>query len=280
MENTPPVPTTPSSSSSKLPSALYSASERLQDEVREVSLLAKQDASSIKQWALDVANVVVHLFIAGVKDSFLWANPQSYQGSAPITKALATRESQIRLVRFVAILVALLFVKDYLAQWLYWPLVIYLNEAINYYIISTEYSQTLGATAFEAKEKIISIKDNVAQTTSQLVRQTSNLIKRTTSSSSSSSSSSSDANASDSDASISRRRRRKASSLILARVLVAKVLSYCLIYAYLHEVVELINFLDIPITGMAIMCTSDPWGSPILILMTSWCSAVVLVLYR
>ena len=242
-----------------IPKALQNASERLKDEVREASHQVKQDAKNIQQWAIETATVIGQLYVAGVRDSFIWLMPSQYQGSnaSQYSKSLGNREFQLTILRFCGFLFALLFTKDYLAPWMYWPLIIYFNEALNYYIVTFQYAGTLSATASDAKDKIIDLKDNVAHSTSNLSRSISGLLKRATSSSDNSadasaaaSSSSSSSSSSGEDETRSRKRRRKARSQLLARVIVAQVLSYCLIFAYLQGIVDLINLMHLPVTAM------------------------------
>mmetsp|Transcript_8304 Transcript_8304/g.34840 ORF Transcript_8304/g.34840 Transcript_8304/m.34840 type:complete len:357 (+) Transcript_8304:49-1119(+) len=226
-------------------------SDSVKDRSKDVVEKGFEDVRTLREWSRAVVDAMARVFAAGVRDSV------ALKLSAVTPKFRA--ELLTRVAGFLVVVTALVLGREplYMADWLYWVLLVLANEYINYQVVEYQFSLTLAA---RLDKSIIGVQQSVTthlSTISDTLKFAKKKVKKTI------------------DASIAavdgtapapaprepprKQERKRARNKLLAKVLVAKIMSYTLIWAYLHELVDVVAYLssdylvsavDFPITAL------------------------------
>lgn len=228
-------------------------SDSVKDRSKDVVEKGIEDARTLQQWSSRVVKEMARVFTAGLKDSLFV--------DLSVVTAKFRGELLTRVCGFMVVVTALVIGREplYMADWMYWLLVVLANEYINYQIVEYQFSLTLAARLDKSitgvQQSVTTHFTNIADTLKAAKKKA----KKTLDASIAAVDGSAPAAPAAKDSAPKRQERKKAKNKLLARVLVAKIMSYSLIWAYLNEIVDVVSYLhsdllvsavDIPITAL------------------------------
>ena len=218
--------------SQKLKSKTKELGEEVSEKSRDFVIQGKKDAENLQQHIILVIKTIIEIYVAGFLDSLNFIPNMIFTSSNSNQKKilihLAIYLSSISLFTFI--------LKDYLQESVYLFFIIACNEILNYNLVLIEFSQTFTG-------KINEYHENLYKSAENLLNEVSSLID----------------NKNDSKIENKEEKEKKKKKLIrntiFAKIIVAKVMSYSLICAYLQEISDFLgyfnylNIIDFPITG-------------------------------
>eukprot|EP01095_Lingulamoeba_sp_RSL-Kostka_P005955 TRINITY_DN1819_c0_g1_i2.p1 TRINITY_DN1819_c0_g1~~TRINITY_DN1819_c0_g1_i2.p1 ORF type:complete len:328 (+),score=52.94 TRINITY_DN1819_c0_g1_i2:60-1043(+) len=182
----------------------------------------QKDVENLSNWLVKLGKAIMHLYVVGLMNSTV-----NMFKTHIITQSFKSNFKIKLPIVLILLPILCVFLKEYLYEWLYFAILITLNEFINYSIVTHVYSKQFSLS------KLADFMDNLIDT-EELKKKTDKVKKIFKKEKSD------DGEEKPKEEKLTKQQKQTILSKLIGKIIVAKLLSYFLVWNYLEEIIGLI----------------------------------------